>query len=122
MIKKLKILLLKQKLRVNGFKWIKVPKDIIKKYRDTTQKNRNLDNFSIAFKIIRAFYSGHATSINDERIITEYGYLKIELDRINNKITKIHNNRNNRCGKISIDIKNDITSIYIDVFGGDVNV
>jgi hypothetical protein len=119
MINPIKIIILKQKLKKNKTPWIKVSKDAVNEYRYTTNKNRDLDDFSIHMKIIRAFYSGHATSINDKRIIVEYGYLRIKLDRVYNKITKIHNSRsNNRNGHIDMDIKNEITSIYVDVFGG----
>lgn len=115
----LKKILLKYKLHRKGYKWLKIDKDIINEYRYTTKKNRNLDDFMISFKIIRAFYSGHITSINDEQITTEYGYLRIKVDKINNKIIEIHNSREtNRNGSIDMNIKNTITSIYVDVFGG----
>lgn len=116
MIKKM---LLKYKLNKANYKWLKVSKDIINEYRYTTKKNRNVDDFNIQFKIMRAFYSGHITSIRDEIITVEYGYLRIKVDKANNRILEIHNSREkNRNGLINMDIKNSITSIYVDVFGG----
>ena len=49
MIKKL---ILKYKLRKANYKWIKVPKDIINKYRDTTGKNKSLSDDKVEFKIV----------------------------------------------------------------------
>ena len=119
MIKKL---ILKYKLRKAGFKWLKVSKDIINEYRYTTKKNRDVDDFNIQFKLVRAYYSGHKTSIRDKKITVEYGYLRIKVDEVNNRIIEIHNSREkNRNGSINMDIKNTITSIYIDVFGGIAN-
>jgi len=116
MIKKI---LLKYKLNKTNYKWLRASKDIINEYRYTTKKNKNVDNFNIQFKLVRAFYSGHITSIRDEIIVVEYGYLRIKVDKINNKIIEIHNSREkNRNGSIDTDIKNTITSIYVDVFGG----
>jgi hypothetical protein len=118
MIKKLKILLLKQKLKVNGYTWIKVPKDIIKKYRDTTNKNKDLDDFTIEYKLNREFYSSSLDSINEDRDIVNYGYLRITKNNKTNTITDIHNSKNNRCGKIKYKEKEKITSIYESIFGG----
>lgn len=119
MIKKL---LLKYKLNKLGYKWLKVNKEIINEYRYTTKKNRNVDDFLISFKLIRAFYSGHITSVRDKKITVEYGYLRIKVDETNNRIIEIHNSReDNRNGSINMDIKNSITSIYESVYGGVAN-
>ena len=122
MIKLFKQILLKYKLNKKDYKWLKVSKDIINEYRYTTKKNRNVDDFNIQFKLVRAYYSGHKTSIRDKKITVEYGYLRIKVDEDNNRIIEIHNNReDNRNGSINMDIKNTITSIYVDVFGGIMN-
>jgi hypothetical protein len=117
MIKKL---ILKYKLQKIGFKWIKVPKSIIKKYRDTTAKNKTLDDFTIKYKINREFYSGKISSINDKRSITNYGYMEIIKDNEKNEITYILNSKSNRCGKIDYEIKDKITKIYESVYGGEI--
>jgi hypothetical protein len=117
MIKKM---LLKYKLQKNGFKWIKVPKSIIKKYRDTTSKNKNLSDDVIVFKIVREFYSGKISSINDKRSITNYGYMEIIKDNEKNEISYILNSKENRCGIIDFEIKNKITKIYESVYGGEI--
>lgn len=122
MIILLKKLILKYRLNRADYKWLKVSKEIINEYRYTTKKNRNVDDFNIQFKLVRAFYSGHTTSIRDEIITVEYGYLRIKVDKANNRILEIHNSReDNRNGSINMDIKNIITSIYVNVFGGIMN-
>ena len=117
MIKKL---ILKYKLRKIGFKWIGVPKDIIKKYRDTTAKNKSLSDDKVEFKIIREFYSGKISSINDKRSITNYGYMLIIKDNEKNEISYILNSKENRCGIIDFEIKNRITKIYESIYGGEI--
>ena len=117
MIKKL---ILKYKLRKIGFKWIGVPKDIIKKYRDTTAKNKLLSDDKIEFKIIREFYSGKISSVNDKRSITNYGYMLIIKDNEKNEISYILNSKENRCGIIDFEIKNKITKIYESIYGGEI--
>ena len=117
MIKKM---LLKYKLQKAGFKWIKVSKDIIKKYRNTTAKNKLLSDDKIEFKIIREFYSGKISSINDKRSITNYGYMMIIKDNEKNEISYILNSKENRCGIIDFEIKNKITKIYESVYGGEI--
>jgi hypothetical protein len=117
-----KKILLKYKLNKANYKWLKISKDIINEYRYTTKKNRNIDDFNIQFKLVRAFYSGYITSVRDKKITVEYGYLRIKVDKANNRIIEIHNSREkNRNGSINMDIKNTITSIYVDVFGGIMN-
>ena len=113
-------MLLKYKLRKAGFKWIKVPKSIIKKYRDTTAKDKLLSDDKIEFKIIREFYSGKISSINDKRSITNYGYMEIIKDNEKNEISYILNSKSNRCGIIDFEIKNKITKIYESVYGGEI--
>lgn len=120
MIKKLKQMLLKYKLKKVGFKWIKVPKSIIKKYRDTTAKNKLLSDDKVEFKIIREFYSGKISSINDKRSITNYGYMLIIKDNEKNEISYILNSKENRCGIIDFEIKDRITKIYNSVYGGEI--
>jgi hypothetical protein len=112
--------ILKQKLKENGFKWLKVPKKIIKKYRDTTNKNKDLDNFTIQYKLNREFYSSSKDSINEDRDICYYGYLKITKSNKTNTIINIHNSKSNRCGRIHDDVKKAITKIYESIFGGEL--
>jgi len=113
-------IILKQKLKANGFPYIKVDKQMIKKYRETTNKNRFAKDNEIEFKIVRAFYSGHTTSINDREETVEYGYLTIKKDKEKNLITYIQNNRSGRNGRIDFEIKDRITAIYVSVYGGEV--
>ena len=94
--------ILKQKLKENGYQWIKVPKHIIKKYRNTTNKNKDLDSFTIQYKLNREFYSSSKDSINEDRDICYYGYLKITKSNKTNTITDIHNSHENRNGKKKI--------------------
>lgn len=115
-----KKLLLKFKLYRSGYKWIKVPKEIINEYRNTTAKNKELSNDKVEFKIIREFYSGKISSINDKRSITNYGYMMIIKDNEKNEISYILNSKENRCGKIDFEIKNKITKIYESVYGGEI--
>ena len=122
MIKIFKQIILKYKLRKVGYRWLKANKKIINGYRYTTKNNKDIDDFMISFKLNRSVYSGHKTSIRDKKITVEYGYLRIKVDEVNNRIIEIHNSREkNRNGSINMDIKNTITSIYIDVFGGIAN-
>ena len=114
----LKKIQLRNKLNENGFPWIKVKKDVIKKYRDTTNKNHNLTDFEIQYKLNREFYSSSTDSINEDRDICYYGYLKIVKDNRTNTITEIHNSHDNRCGRIKYKEKDKIKAIYISVFGG----
>jgi hypothetical protein len=109
-------MLLKRKLKQYGFKWIDVSKDLIKKYRESTKKNKLLDDFSICFKLNREFYSGQADSINEVRDIINYGYLRIIKDNKRNLIIDIHNSHRNRNGKIKFDIKDKINSIYASIY------
>ena len=121
MIKAIKLIILKYKLSKAEYKWIKVPKDIVKKYRDTTVKNKlNSDNI-IKFKINREFYAGHLSSINENFNTSEYGYLTIKRDNKMNSITYIQNDKNGRNGRINFKIKQEMTEIYKSVFtGGDL--
>lgn len=111
---------LKSKLTENDFPWLKVKKEVIRKYRETTNKSHNLTDFEIQYKLNREFYSSSPDSINDDRDIVYYGYLKIVKDNRTNKITEIHNSHDNRCGRIKYKEKDKIKAIYISVFGGEV--
>ena len=117
MIKKL---LLKYKLYRNSYKWFKVDKKIINEYRNTTNKNRELDNFSIHMKLVRSVHSGHITSIRNNIMIVFYGYLMLQIDLNKNKITNINNNKVNKNGHIDFKVKKDITKIYKSVYGGEI--
>jgi hypothetical protein len=119
MIKKL---ILRYKLYRNGYKWIKVDKDIINEYRYTTKKNRDLDNHIIHLKLIRSVYSGHIDFLRDDEVmIVSYGYLKIKVDLKKNKIIEIHNSvTENKNGYIDFKIKDKITKIYESVYGGEI--
>lgn len=119
MVKQIKMFLLKESMKKNKTPWIKVQKDVINKYRETTHKNKLATDDEIELKIVRAFYSGSYDSINDERTIKQYGYLTITRDNKKNIITYINNDKKlNRNGKIDFKIKDGITGIYSSVFGG----
>lgn len=120
MINILKKVILKRKLKQAGFNWIKVDKDVIHKYRKTTNRNKDLSDLEIEMKIIRSYYSGHASSINCARELINYGYLELIKDNDKNRITYILNSKENLCGRINYDIKNKITDVYKSVFGGEV--
>lgn len=111
-------IILRYELRKNKTPWIKVPKDIIKTYRETTTKNKLATDDKIAFKINREYYSGSPSSINDKRDIINYGYMIIIKDNEKNKISYILNSKENRNGKINFETKDKMTSIYMSVFGG----
>lgn len=115
-----KQIILKQKLKENGYPWIKVPKQIIKKYRDTTNKNKHLSDSEIEFKLNREYYSARPYSINDKRDIVLYGYLRIKKDNTKNIIVDIHNSKQNICGNINYIIKDKINSIYALVYKSEV--
>ena len=121
MVKQIKMFLLKESMKKNKTPWIKVQKDVISKYRETTHKNKLATDDEIELKIVRAFYSGSYDSINDERTIKQYGYLTIIRDNKRNIITYISNDKKlNRNGKIDFRIKDGITGIYNSVFGGNI--
>jgi hypothetical protein len=119
MIKKL---ILKYKLYRKGYKWFKVDKDIINKYRYTTKKNRDLDDYIIHLKLLRSVYSGHIDFIrDDDMMVIAYGYLKIIVDLEKNKIIEIHNSvTENNNGHIDFKTKDAITKIYESVYGGEI--
>ena len=117
MFKKFK---LKKLLKEYGFPYIKVKKNVIKKYRETTAKNKCLSNSEIEFKINREYYSAKPDSINGKRDIVLYGYLTITKDNENNIIVDIHNSKKNRCGKIDYMIKDKINSIYASIYDYEV--
>lgn len=110
--------ILKQKMNENGYKWIKVKKEVIHKFRETTQRNKNLSDFEVNFKLVREFYSASRDSRNEDRDISLYGYLKIIKDNRTNTIIDIHNSHNNRNGHIKYQDKDKINAIYKSVFGG----
>jgi hypothetical protein len=113
-----KKMLLWYRLYKNSYKWFKTDKNIINEYRQTTNKNGELDNFSIHMKLVRSLHSGHIDSIRDNKMIVSYGYLSLEVDLDNSRIIKIHNSKeDNRNGHIDFDVKKEITSIYKSVFG-----
>lgn len=113
-----KTMILKHKLKKNGFKWITVHKDIIQKYKYTTKNNKKLSNFQIEVKLNREYYAGKMQSKNDMRNIIHYGYLRIVKDNKRNLITDVFNSSKNRCGRINFETKDKITEIYMNVFGG----
>lgn len=117
MFKKFK---LKKLLKEYGFPYIKVKKSVIKKYRETTNKNKHLSDSEIEFKINREYYSAKPDSINDKRDIVLYGYLTITKNNENNTIVDIHNSKKNRCGKIQYNIKDKMDIIYASVYGNEV--
>ena len=117
MFKKFK---LKKLLKEYGFPYIKVKKSVIKKYRDTTNKNKHLSDSEIEFKINREYYSARPDSINDKRDIVLYGYLTITKDNENNMIMDIHNSKKNRCGKIDYMIKDKMNAIYTSIYDCEV--
>jgi hypothetical protein len=108
--------LLKKKMKQYGFQYIKVPKDIIDKYRNTTKKNAYISDREIEFKIIREYYSASVQSRNNIRDIVTYGFLRIIKDNKRNMIIDIHNSKSNRNGKIKYDIKDLLNSIYVSVY------
>lgn len=112
--------LLKKKMKQYGFEYIKVPKEIIDKYRKTTKKNAHLSDKEIEWKLNREMYSGQVQSKNDIRIIVHYGYLKIVKDIKRNLIIDIHNSHSNRNGNIKYGVKDKLNSIYVNVYGGEV--
>lgn len=107
-----------RKLKKEGFPWIKVHKDIIQKYKYTTNRNQKSSDFLIQFKINRSYYSGKLNTFNDYRNIVNYGQLKVIKDNEKNMIIDIHNSSYNINGRINFETKDKITSIYMRVFGG----
>jgi len=110
--------ILKQKLKENGFPFITVHKDIIQKYRDTTRDNKNLTDDEIAFKLNRSYYCGSTDSVNENRSILNYGFLKIIKDNKRNLIIDIHNSSQNRNGRIKFQVKDKMTAIYNSIYVG----
>ena len=115
-----KKIILKKKLEENGFPWLKVNKEVIQKYRETTNKNKNLSDFIIQYKLNREYYSSSLDNVNIARDIAFYGYLKIVKSNITETIIDIHNSRDNRNGKIKYKVKDQINARYNSVFGSDV--